>query len=367
MDNASAYDKSRQDLIQYEDSEFARLIANVPNFYLSKNDQTIWGAHLRSIAKELGRLEYYHAYDIVGKDMRYLTPADVRRQWGDPLFINKNYPSTLQYDLDYKNLAMALQKAFTQGATVESISEVLTAYTGQKVKVDELFKEIGKTADISDRNRIRVSVRGVGFTNTENVNESVAKLQSITSDLYGAIDKAKPAHIGVDLLVTIGPAENIGDYITGRYGITDTLRIIAVMEENPEQDALYQAPFLEKHPDTGLGGGTIVYVSPISGDINQVVNVYGVGFTGVASVKLNGKPCVFTVLSDAQLIFTVPGGAKTGAIVITTAANVVVESNIDFIVKSGPVTYMPKPGVMSPVINKVWEIKTEKTEILDLD
>lgn len=367
MANVTAYDKSRQDLINYEDQEFRNLLSYVPNFYLAKNDQTIWGSYLRNVAAELGRLEYFHAYDIVGKDVQYLTPADIKRQWGDPLFINGNFPSALQYDLDYKNLAIGLMSAFTQGATTASIERVLLAYTGQTVKVTELFKEIGRTSDVSDRNRVRVAIRGVGFASDENVNDSVAKLQTITSDLYGAIDKAKPAHVGVDLVVSIGPAEDLGELITGRFGIADTLRVIAVMEENPEQDALYQAPFMTTdHPDTGLGGGSsIIYISPISGNIGQVVNVYGNEFVNVSAVKLNGLETAFTVLSTGQLMFTVPSGATTGLISITTPLGVF-EGSLDFVVQAGPVTYMPRPGVMSPAINKVWAIKDERVDILDM-
>jgi len=364
----NAYDKSRTELIKYEDSEFANLIADVPDFYTSKNDQTIWGSYLRNIAKELARLEYAHAYDIVGKDMRYLTPADIKRQWGDPLFISKNYPSSSQYDLDYKNLAIALQKAFIQGATVSAIEAVLSAYTGQIVQVEELFKNIGKTSDISDRNRMSITVRGIGQAPIESATSNAANLQTITSDLYGAIDMAKPAHVGVDLIVTIGPVEKISELITGRYGITDTLRIIAVMTENPEQDPLYIAPFLDSsHPDTGLAGGTVVYVSPISGDVKQVVNVYGVGFTNVVNVTLNGTSAEFAILGDRQLVMTVPSGAKTGFIVMTDNANNTISSNIPFIVQTGPITYMPTPGIVSPSINRVWEIKDDKTDVLNLD
>ncbi len=368
QDVTKAYDKTREELIKYEDAEFNSLIANVPNFYISRNDQTLWGNFLRNVASELGRLEYYHSYDIVSKNPRFLNPADIKRQWNGPLFINRNYPSPLQYDQDYKNLAYDLLQAYNKGATTASIAAILVAYTGKTVVVEEMFKNIGKTADISDRNTLRISVRAVDFAPDENTQESIARLQFITSDLYSAIDRAKPAHVGVDLGVAIGPTEPISDYITGRFGITDELRIIAQLVENSVlDDPLYQAPFLTGvHPDTGLASASLVYFSPASGDIGQSVNVYGSGFTGATQVKLDGVFAAFTVLGDGQINLTVPAGAITGPIIITTP-NGNITSPVDFEVQSGPLTYLPKPGAVGPSISKVWEIKDENLDTLDLD
>ena len=154
------YDRSRDELLPYEDSEFAQLIANVPNFYISMTDQTIWGSLLRDVAAELGRLEYAHSYDIIGKDPTYLTPPDAKRQWNDPLFINKNYPQNDQFDLDYKALVNGLIKAFQKGATVQSIQEVIKGYTGQDIKIEEQWTRIKDGYyDPSVRNMLRMSVK----------------------------------------------------------------------------------------------------------------------------------------------------------------------------------------------------------------
>jgi hypothetical protein len=377
QDVTKAYEKTREDLIQYEDSEFRQLIANVPNFYISRNDQTMWGRHLRNVAAELGRLEFYHAYDIVGKDPRFLNPADAKRQWEGPLFINRNYPGVTGYDQDYKNLVIDLLKAYTKGATTASISAILTAYTGQPTLVEELFKKIGKTSDVSDRNTLKISVRAVGLPDSAINATNISWLQNITSDLYSAVDKAKPAHVGVDLGVAVGPIEDVSVFITGRFGITDELRIIAqVVEHSKLDDPIYQAPFLDgTTPNTGLASTSIVFFSPASGPVGQEVNVYGAGFTGATQVKVNdiilfprsiSNPNGFLLLGDGQLVFNIPVNATTGPVVISTPTTSI-ESPIDLIIQDGPLTYASRPGAVSPNISKVWEIKGEKLDTFNLD
>ena len=376
-DVTKVYEKTREELLQYEDSEFRQLIANVPNFYISRNDQTMWGNYLRNVARELGKLEFYHAYDIVGKNPRFLNPADAKRQWGDPLFISRSYPSVLQYDQDYKNLVCDLLEAYNKGATTASISEILKAYTGKDVVVEELFKQIGKQADVSDRNTIKINIRAVEFSSKENTNDNISRLQSITSDLYGAIDRAKPAHVGVDLSISIGPAEHIGKYITGRFGITDELRIIVLNVEASKLDnPLYQAPFLDPNtPNTGLASNSIVFVSPASGPVGQEVNIYGAGFSGATQLKTDGlivapksdlNPTGFTILGDGQIVFNIPVGAETGFLTITTPSGDI-KSPIALIVQDGPLTYTPRPGILSPTLTTVWEIRDEHLDTLNLD
>lgn len=48
------------------------------------------------------------------------------------------------------------------------------------------------------------------------------------------------------------------------------------------------------------------------------VTILGTGFTGATSVKVGGVAWPFAVVSDVQILVTVPASAKTGAIVVTT-------------------------------------------------
>ena len=258
------YNQTRDALIQYEDSEFTYLLGNVPNFYISQTDQTIWGSLLRNVATELARLEYAHTYDIIGKNPANLTPPDAKRQWGDVLFINRNSPYPGHYDLDYSNLVVNLIKAFQTGCRVVTLENIIQAYTGQSIVVQELYQLIGNGVyDATDRNTLQISVQVAGTapgsiinvaSETATISGTISTLQTITNDLYTAIDLAKPAHVGLNLSAIFGQDEHIGDYVYGRYGIDDSLTIIASMVEDlPFPLPLYQAPsFDSDSPDTGL-------------------------------------------------------------------------------------------------------------------
>lgn len=59
--------------------------------------------------------------------------------------------------------------------------------------------------------------------------------------------------------------------------------------------------------------------TPTSGPVGTVVTITGVSLTQASKVTFNGKSAAFTVNSDTQITATVPTGATTGKIVITTA------------------------------------------------
>jgi len=247
------YDKDRQSLLKYEDSRFNSIINAVANYYTSLTDQTIWGSILRVIASEMARLEYDYAYDIVGKDPRFLTPPDEVRRWRAPLFISGDYPTQTQYDLDFKLMMMRLIQAYRSGATLEQMQNVIYAYTLQNnITIVELYKLIGQGFyQQSDRNTVLVTVQ-VGDLST------LQSLPYITKDLYGAIDLIKPAHVGVNLTTIFGENEDIAafseDISISDTGITDLLTITyQLIEEEPYPSQFTFAPLLNpKSPVTVL-------------------------------------------------------------------------------------------------------------------
>jgi uncharacterized repeat protein (TIGR03803 family) len=62
----------------------------------------------------------------------------------------------------------------------------------------------------------------------------------------------------------------------------------------------------------------ITSFSPTSGPVGTSVTIIGTSFTGATSVKFNGISATFKVNSDTQVTATVPTGATTGPISITT-------------------------------------------------
>jgi uncharacterized delta-60 repeat protein len=63
---------------------------------------------------------------------------------------------------------------------------------------------------------------------------------------------------------------------------------------------------------------TISSFSPTSGPVGMAVTITGTNLTGATVVRFNGVPATFTVRSPAQLVASVPAGASSGLISVTT-------------------------------------------------
>src|SRR5208337_4888363 len=81
----------------------------------------------------------------------------------------------------------------------------------------------------------------------------------------------------------------------------------------------------------GTGESTITSFSPPSGSVGTPVTITGTAFTGTTKVTFGGVASSFTVSSGTQITATVPTGAKTGKIGITTNG-VTVDSKTSFTV-----------------------------------
>ena len=80
---------------------------------------------------------------------------------------------------------------------------------------------------------------------------------------------------------------------------------------------------------TGLG--PFVTFVHNSGTVGQSGGILGQGFTGTTSVSINGISAAFTVVSDTFLEATVPVGATTGYVTVTTPSGTLT-SNVPFYV-----------------------------------
>lgn len=81
---------------------------------------------------------------------------------------------------------------------------------------------------------------------------------------------------------------------------------------------------------TGLG--PFVQAMPKFSSIGKTVYILGNNLTGTSSVTFNGTEATFTVMSDTFLKATVPGGATTGTIQVTTPSGTLL-SNVPFDVR----------------------------------
>ena len=77
--------------------------------------------------------------------------------------------------------------------------------------------------------------------------------------------------------------------------------------------------------------------SPTSGPVGTSVTINGTGFSGATAVKFNGTTATFTVNSDMKITATVPPGATTGKISVTTPSGTDT-SGTKFNVKCGAAT-----------------------------
>jgi uncharacterized protein (TIGR03437 family) len=68
-----------------------------------------------------------------------------------------------------------------------------------------------------------------------------------------------------------------------------------------------------------IGQKPFVRYLPIYGKVGRQVQILGQGFTSGSSVSFNGVAAKFTAVSPTFLTATVPSGATTGYITVTTS------------------------------------------------
>ncbi len=79
--------------------------------------------------------------------------------------------------------------------------------------------------------------------------------------------------------------------------------------------------------DVGLG--PFVTFVRAAGKVGQTGGILGQGLAGTSAVSLNAIPMNFQVVSDTYLTATVPAGATTGYVTVTTPTGVLT-SNVPF-------------------------------------
>jgi hypothetical protein len=80
----------------------------------------------------------------------------------------------------------------------------------------------------------------------------------------------------------------------------------------------------------------ISFFTPRGGPIGTTVTISGAHFTGATAVAFNGTPAVFTVVSETEISATVPSGASSGPITVTTPAGSATSSTAFTVTVPGP-------------------------------
>ena len=91
---------------------------------------------------------------------------------------------------------------------------------------------------------------------------------------------------------------------------------------------------------------TVAGFTPTSGPVGTLVTVTGTDFTGASAVALNGTPVMaYTVLNASSLTFTVPVGATSGLIAVTTPGGTATSATVFTVIVPNPV---PTLASLSP-------------------
>ena len=84
--------------------------------------------------------------------------------------------------------------------------------------------------------------------------------------------------------------------------------------------------------------------TPSSGGAHATVTVTGTDLSGATSVTLGGTPCAFTVVSATTLTLTVPAGAPSGHIAVTTAGGTATSTGTFTVAAAPTITGFSPPG-----------------------
>ena len=236
------YQKTRAELIGYEQAAFAALRSGVPNCYRDGGSSTAWGWILDALARQVGQLDYLDQYALASNDPSLLTPADIMREIVPQLPIGKDYPSSVQFDEDFKTMVLRLVKAYQNGARLIAIPEIIQAFTGaalSEFSVTEMYKLIGQPGiDVSYRNTIQIEVP-IGSSGASSA--LFTRTPNLIKDIQTAISATKAAHIGIDLVGKLPATEDFSGYLMG---IRDKLTIVLAVQDGAVVNPLLKlAPF----------------------------------------------------------------------------------------------------------------------------
>jgi len=78
-----------------------------------------------------------------------------------------------------------------------------------------------------------------------------------------------------------------------------------------------------------VGLGPFVETLPHVGQVGAVIQILGTDLIGTTSVSFNGTPAAITFVSPTEISTTVPSGATTGKVQVTTSGRTLV-SNLSF-------------------------------------
>lgn len=99
-----------------------------------------------------------------------------------------------------------------------------------------------------------------------------------------------------------------------------------------------------------------------SAKVGKTVEILGQGFTGTTTVSFNGVNATFNNVSDTYMTATVPAGALTGTVTVTTFTNTM-KSNRAFLVTPQIKSFTPISGIVGATVTITGVSLTQATKV----
>jgi uncharacterized repeat protein (TIGR03803 family) len=111
-----------------------------------------------------------------------------------------------------------------------------------------------------------------------------------------------------------------------------------------------------------VGLGPFVETLPTSGKVGAKVIILGTNLTGATAVSFDGTAATFTVVSATEIKTTVPAGATTGTVTVTTPGGTL-NSNIIFRVTPQITSFSPSSGPVGTQVTITGVSLTQTTKV----
>jgi type IV pilus biogenesis protein CpaD/CtpE len=111
-----------------------------------------------------------------------------------------------------------------------------------------------------------------------------------------------------------------------------------------------------------VGLGPFVETLPASGAVGATVIILGNNLTGSTAVSFNGTASAFTVASSTEITTTVPAGATTGTLKVTTPSGTL-NSNVAFRVTPQISSFTPTSGAAGTAVTITGVSLTQTTRV----
>lgn len=183
----------------------------------------------------------------------------------------------------------------------------------------------------------RITPEGVlttlhAFQYADGANPSSVLLQATDGNFYGTSEAGGANDRGTIFKIT---PDGVLATVHAFDGVDGRLPVAGLLQST--QGTFYGSTYAGGVDDMGtlfnldVGLGPFVAFVRSYGKVGQTGGILGQGFTGTTAVTLNGTPASFTVVSDTYLKATVPPGATTGYVTVSTPSGSLT-SNVPFTV-----------------------------------